>query len=332
MPNYRADFDVSGTVVLQINSPPLSIRNSDLAFEIIICNAVANISGLVPHLDVQVIAGSEKIDNVANEFREILAKQLDILTFVTQSTFQIEQCRRIMEWEPYQKTRMFKCLQEFDPLYPPSPDLPAACIQTTEVIFQANPAGYVQHALHCFRNGVRGRQLEDQFQDFWLAIETVAEGRKNKTKIPISCPKCQGPLTCNHCQENPLRGPLSGQAVRSLIGVTVRPGADKIYRDLSNVRNRLMHGGSSAATAIAKTGQTLEDLVNLVGNIAWHAIKASMPELQEPLSFGHRDGIFANRRLVAGPTGTFQFTGEGEHPTDGEIPWVKIEMDTHFGP
>ncbi len=332
MSNYRADFDVSGTVVLPINSPPLSIRNSDPDFEIIICNAAADTSGLVPRLDVQVIAKAENIDNVSSAFRELLAKQLDILTFVTQLTFQIEQCRRIMEWEPYQKTRAFKFLQEFDPLYPPSPDLPPACIQTAEIISQSNPVGYIQHALHCFRNGVRGRQLEDQFQDFWLAIETVAEGRKDKTKIPISCPKCRGPLTCNHCQENPLRGPLSGQAVRSLIGITVRPGADKIYQDLSNVRNRLMHGGTSAAAAIAKTGQTLEYLVNLDGNIAWHAIKASMPELQEPLSFGHRDGIFANGRLVAGPTGMFQFTGESEHPTDSEIPSVKIEMDTHFRP
>ncbi len=226
---------------------------------------------------------------------------------------------------------MFKALQVFDPLYPPSPDLPAACVQTAETISQARPAGYVYHALHCFRNGVRAKQLEDQFQNFWLAIETIAEGRKEKTKVSISCPKCQEPLTCSHCQENPLRGLLSGQAIRNLLNVTVMPDPDKIYRDLSSVRNRLMHGGSSAATAIKKTGRSLENLVNLAGNIAWHAIMASMPNTKEPLNFGHRDGVFANLDLVAGPFGTFEFIGDGEHPTDDKIPSVKIELDTRFG-
>jgi len=124
--------------------------------------------------------------------------------------------------------------------------------------------------------------------------------------------------------------PSSGQAIRSLINVTVRPGADEVYRNLSKVRNRLMHGGSSAEEAIRKTGKSLGELLDLAGKIAWHAIMASMPELKGPLNFGHRDGVFANGVLVAGPIGTFEFTGEGEHPTDDKIPSIKIEMDTRF--
>lgn len=331
MPTYRADFDVSGTVVLPNNSPPLVLKGIDPAFEIVIRNTEADAAGIVLGLDAQVIAVAENIEKVAHAFRETLAQQLDILTFVTQSTFRIKQCRRVLEWEPYQRTRAFKAFQVFDPLHPPSPDLPAACVRTAETISQAGLAEYVHHSLHCFRNGIRAQQLEDQFQNFWLAIETVAEGRKDKTRVPISCPKCHGALTCSHCQENPLRGPLSGQAIRSLINVTVGPDADRIYRDLSSVRNRLMHGGSSAAAAIKKTGRSLKDLVNLAGNVAWQAIRASMPELKGPLNFGHQDGAFANLELIAGPSGTFEFNDEGEHPTDDEIPSVKIELLTRFG-
>ena len=330
MPKYRADFDVTGTSVLPNDAPPLRLQGDDPDFEIIISNKPAYASGHSTGLDVRIIMAAENIKEVPTKFRNFLAKQLDVLTFVTQSTFKIEQCNRVVEWEPFQKSRLIRIIQEFDPLHPPSPDLPSGCIRTVEIISKAKPDDYIHHALHCFRNGVRAEQLGDQFQYFWLAIETIAEGRKDKTKIPIKCPRCEGPLTCNNCQEVPLRGPLSGQAIRNLINITVQPDADRIYRDLSEVRNRLMHGGRSASAAIKKTGKTLDELVNLAGNIAWHAIFAALPELDGSVEFGHRDGIFARGRFVVGVDGVFDFKGQTEQPSESEIPSGVIEAETRF--
>ncbi len=83
MPIYRADFDVSGTVVLPNDSQPVVLHGDDPVSEIIIRNAAVDASGFVPRLDMQVIATAETIETVAHAFRELLAQQLDILTFVT---------------------------------------------------------------------------------------------------------------------------------------------------------------------------------------------------------------------------------------------------------
>jgi hypothetical protein len=329
LPKFRADFDVKTTVVLPDGSAPLVLRGNDPVFEIIIRNAKPDSSGYVPSLDVQVITTSESIDMVPDAFRSLLAQQLDILTFVMHSTFLIKQCRRVMEWEPYQKSREFRALQKFDPLYPPDPELRAECIDTAQAISQAQPEGYVQRALRCFRYGVLSWQLEEQFQQFWLAIETIAEGSKEATKIPITCQKCQGSLTCENCNDTPMRRPMAQQAIKNLVGKIVKVGSEEMYRSLLNARNHLMHGRSSESIE-AKIGRPLADLVNDVGFISWHAIMLSMPKIERPLHISHRGGNFANGELIAGPRGVFAHEGEGEHPTEDKIPNVKIDLMIHF--
>jgi hypothetical protein len=65
-----------------------------------------------------------------------------------------------------------------DPLHPPIPDLPADLVATAQDLIDLASAAYVRRAMRHFRYGVLSEQLADQLQRFWLAIETVAEGRK----------------------------------------------------------------------------------------------------------------------------------------------------------
>ena len=330
MPKFRADFDVRGSLVLPAGAEPLALHCDDPACEILIRNAEPDASGHVPHLNVQVVATSESIDAVPSEFRGILAHQLDLLTFVTHSTFLIDQCRRVVEWEPYQKKRAFKAMQEFDPLYPPDPILGSENIETAQAISQARPAGYVQRALHYFRYGVLSHQLEDQFQQFWLSIEVIAEGRKEGTRVPIPCPICDGPLRCEHCNDTPLRRPMARQAIRDLIEMIVKDDPKGAYRTLVSVRDGLAHGRSRESIE-TEVGRPVGDLVDLAGAISWHAIMSSLPEIEGPLNFADRGGHFVNERLITGPIGTFEHKGEAEHPAEDKIPSVKIELLTRFG-
>jgi hypothetical protein len=331
MTKFRADFDVSGSIVLPEGSRSLLLNGTDPKFKIVLSNAEPDSAGHVPALSIQVIADAPAIEQVPNQFRDLLADQLDLLTFATQCEFTIQQCRRVIEWEPYQKVRAFRMMQKFNPLYPPSPDLPADLVATAQALIDLAPPTYVRLALRYFRYGVLSEQVENQFQQFWLAIETVAEGRKPPTRIPIQCAKCGGQMACERCHDVPMRTPMSRQAIRDLINVTARPNADQIYRDLVTVRDRLAHGGSVEGAA-AKTGKTMAQLVEIAGNLAWYSIRASMDHLDRSLPFGSMDKSFANGTMVVGPNGTFVCRDGVEYPEESDIPTVKIEMDTTFRP
>jgi hypothetical protein len=322
---------VSGSIVLPEASRFLVLNGADPEFKIVLSNATPDSAGHVPGLSVQVIAHASCMKRAANEFRNVLADQLDLLTFATRCEFTIQQCWRVIEWEPYQKVRAFSMMQKFDPLYPPSPDLPAGLVATAQALIDLAPATYVRRALRYFRYGVLSEQAEDQFQQFWLAIETVAEGRKQPTKIPIQCAKCGGQMVCGSCHDVPMRTPMSRQAIRDLINVTVQPDADQIYRDLVTVRDRLAHGGS-VEVAAAKTGKTMGHLVEIAGHLAWYSIRASMDQLDRSLPFGSMDKPFANGTMVVTPNGTFICRDGVEYPEESDIPTVKIEMNTTFRP
>lgn len=330
MPNFCADFDVRGTLVLPTETVPLTPHSDDPACDVTIRNAEPDAAGHIPHLSIQVVAACDTIDAAPKKLRSMLAHQLDLLTYVTQSTFVIEQCRRVMEWEPNQRTRALKALQQFDPLYPPDRELESEHLQTAQAISDARPPGYMRRALRYFRLGVLSPQPEDQFQHFWLAIETIAEGSKEGTKLSIPCPKCSNPLRCQCCNTTPMRRPMARQAIRELIGKVVKSDPATVYRSLVAVRDDLAHGRLPEAIE-AQTGRSLGDLVDMAGAVAWHVIFSSLPKMDGSALFSHRGGQFVNEQLITGAVLTFTHDGEGEHPSEDKIPNVKIELMVRFG-
>src|ERR1700754_3653865 len=98
MSQFRADFDVKGSLVLPTGSEPFRLRSQSTPFEMTFRNAELDESGHATNLVVEVVGNSESIDDVASQFRTLLARQLDMLSFVTQSRFTIERCTRVIEW------------------------------------------------------------------------------------------------------------------------------------------------------------------------------------------------------------------------------------------
>jgi hypothetical protein len=204
-------------------------------------------------------------------------QQLDVLSFVTHSAFRIDECQRVIDWEPHQKRRRIRPMKKFDPFDPPDPELHCELIDTAQAITRAGQKDYVMQALRSFRYGVIEQQPEDQFQHFWLTIETIAEGSKETTRVPIPCPKCQGALFCSDCNESPLRRPMARQAIRELLSAIREDGGGRFYRDLVRTRDHLLHG-RSPDTVEKEVGLPLPVLVNEAGRAAWHAIMYSMPK------------------------------------------------------
>jgi hypothetical protein len=329
MSKFRADFYVKGSLALPVGSEPLAITGNDPPFEMLFCNAELDQSGHVPGLVVQVVADANSIDDAPDQFRTLLAQQLDIFSFVTHSAFTIDQCQRVIEWEPHQKSRKIRPFQSFNPFDPPDPELHRELIDTVQAITRASPIDYVFRALRSFRYGVIERQPEDQFQHFWFAIETIAEGTKTTTRIPIPCPKCRGDLFCRECNESPLRRPMARQAIRELLSAIRLDGGDQFYRDLVGTRDHLLHGRSPDLVE-KMIGYPLPMLVNEAGKAAWHAIMYAMPRLEGTPAFAHRDGDFVNSLLIVSPDMTFEYDGVAPHPSEKQIPKVEISMKVSF--
>ena len=329
MPQFRADYDVKGSLVLPTGSAPVLVRSESPAFEMTFRNADPDESGHVPNLVVQVVAESNSIDHVADQFRSLVAKQLDLLSFVTHSTFMIGQCRRVLEWEPFKKNRALRPQQEFDPHHPPSPDMQKALFDSAQALLEAKPPDYIVNALRSFRLGLLERQLEDQFQHFWFAIETTAEGSKELAKIPIPCPRCAGELFCAKCSTTPMRRPMARQAIKQLLS-KLHSNSDQSYRMLVGTRDHLLHGRSSDLVE-AKIGASMEALVDMAGATAWKAIWHSMQRPDQQISMmAYRDGKFANRTLVADLEMEFAYPGDAAHPTEDQIPKARISMSVKF--
>jgi hypothetical protein len=203
-------------------------------------------------------------------------------------------------------------------------------VDTASAIIAASPADYVRRALHYYRTGLLVRQSEDQFHQFWLALETIAEGRKTPDKVPIECPKCGGPLRCDVCQMEPMRRPMALQAIRDVLKIIMPQGSEETFQRLNAVRNQLVHGRSRVSIQ-RKLGRPLTVLVNEAAIVAWHAIERGMPEIKGQLIL--RRGIdFTNREILASPRGSFDHDGPGEHPAEDKIPNMTISLTARFGP
>jgi hypothetical protein len=265
---------------------------------------------------------------VADQFRSLVAKQLDLLSFVTQSTFVIGRCRRVLEWESFQKNRAVRPAQEFDPHYPPNPDLHGVFFDSVLALQQVKPPDDIVNALRFFRLGLLERQLEDQFQHFWLALETTAEGSKEVQRIPIPCPKCSGDLFCAKCNMTPMRRPMARQAIKQLLS-KLHSNSDQLYRMLIDTRDHLLHGRSPDLVE-AMVGKSMLALVDMAGATAWNAIWHSMPRPDHEITMMDRGGKFANRKLVVTPEMEFSFPGDAAHPTEDQIPKIKVSMKTWF--
>lgn len=191
----------------------------------------------------------------------------------------------------------------------------------------SRPDGFVQAALKWFRLGVIERQVDDQFMKFWLSLEIVAEGMKEKERVPINCPKCQTGLVCTTCGPA-LRVPMATQAIRALIReVCNENAAAQLESALPKARNWLMHGRDWRRVQ-ADLKLPFAYLVDSVAFIAWECIYRAAPaEFQERAdAFGHRGGKFANLKHSFVPVGEFEHHGAGDHPEESQLPAAQITM------
>lgn len=259
-----------------------------------------------------------------------LARQLDLLTFVTHSRFKIVAPRRLIEWEPGRRTRRFKAFHVVEGRYPPDPELIQDYLATAATIEKGNLPPFARMALKYFRYGLIDDQPEDQFMRLWLALEIIAENVKEKSRVPIACPACNSALKCPTCGSEPTRVPMAKQAIDRLLAEITGEAAQDVSRRQFIARNGLMHGRATESIE-ADCKASLPQIVDELGALTWNAIMSTLtPAGDGALAFGHRSGEFVNKVMVVSMVGEFDHMDEGPHPSEDKIPAVKISMQTRF--
>jgi hypothetical protein len=332
MPKFRCDFDVIGDLVLPTTAEqPLTITLPSGA-TVELSNGDRDEQEHTKSLIAKVVGEAPSIRDAERVLRTLLAEQLDLMCFTTQSRFKIEGARRAIDWEPNKRHRPLLVYQAVDARYPPSPELSEAYCKTCETLESMNFPPFIRLALKYFRYGCLDQTPEDQFMRFWLALEIVAENTKPKERAPIVCASCAKNAKCAHCGFEPSRVPMATEAIRLLIDKITAPRKDVSERQLT-VRHGLMHGRTPAAME-AKVGVGLPAIVNEVAELTWNAIFAHIitrPERENdaPLDFGHFGGQFVGARLVV-VAELLVDTGEGEYPTEDKLPKVETEILHRF--
>lgn len=330
MPNYRCEFKVTCDLVLGDENNSLSIDGYDgKTYEF--SNASTE-EDHVSNLIVAVIGEADSIDSAQEHLRSCLAVQLDMFTFATHSRCKIEEPIRIVEWEAGKEERHFKSFHTSDARFPPEPNLVQEFLTTSNILDNAGPPAFVRTALKYFRFGVLDTQPEDQFMRFWLALEIIAENIKENEKVPIICPECKTPITCNTCGTEPMRMPMAKQAIEQLAERIIGENWREVSAPLFIVRNGLIHG-SSEESIEKKSKQPISVSVNDLARLVWNAIRINIKLEKEEASklvIGHWGGDFVNKRVVASVNGLFKHTEDTPHPALDKIPNIKVSLITKF--
>jgi methylamine utilization protein MauJ len=199
-----------------------------------------------------------------------------MLAFTTGSRFQWHRIRQIVDaiaGTPMRSVMMWSDSIEYeDPR--PFLDQNIACSIERLSEFDIPPA--IQRAMRWYRLGVNSRVPDDQFTNFWFALEILAEFQKSQEKVSDACPKCRSPLYCETCKTHPTHKPYAKQAIRALLKAVDKDCDGATIDRLDKTRNSLMHG-STLKEIENSLPQPHEQIVDVLGRLLWKARVHQLP-------------------------------------------------------
>jgi hypothetical protein len=228
-------------------------------------------------LSLHLYFDASTLDDAKEITEELLADCLNMLAFTTGAAFRRHRIRQIVDATPG-ITGMRSLLMWGDSIEYEDPE-PFLREETTRAIerlleFEIPPA--ISRALRWYRLGINATVPDDQFMNFWFALELVAEFQKSSEKVPSKCPTCHSPLYCESCETHPVHRPYPKQAIQALLK-SVEEGADgETFERLDKTRNSLMHG-LTLKEIEESLPQPHEQIVDILGRLLWKALVRQFP-------------------------------------------------------
>ncbi len=207
-----------------------------------------------------------------------LADCLSMLAFTTGSAFQRHRIRQIVDATPLEKAGMRSLLMWGDQIEyeDPQPYLREDTARAIERLLEFDIPPAIRRAMRWYRLGINETVLDDQFMNFWFALEIVAEFQKSTENLPDRCPQCQSPLFCESCETHPVHRPYPKQAIRALLKAVDKECDDATIERLDKTRNSLMHGATLEEIEDSLP-QPHEQIVDILGRLLWKALIHQFP-------------------------------------------------------
>ena len=249
---------------------------------------------------------------------ELAERQLDLaidsLTYVTAMPIRVRRTLRVVEATSGEGRRLWVEHRPLGDPDAPIEGLRQSLVDSAAKIEAIDAQSGLRRALRWHASGIRARELDDQFQCFWFAIETLAQVHKSVEPVADTCARCRSPLVCQACNDVSTHRPYPKQAIRHLVGLLVKDDqASAMFETLSRVRNALLHG-EGTRNIETSCGIRLVDAVEQLAKLTWHALHYS-------LSY-HLDGaeievLRPNRVTHRWATVKFEMTWAA--PDDGDV-------------
>lgn len=277
-----ADFEVISELSVSEDEGVISFEEANGKYSIRIRNKKIDDLRHQEILRLEIIFDSDTLEESEKLSLKYLTEALNLLALTTNSKFTMHRLVQIFDWTPDLTTRKGLIFAEDTRPHEPLPMLTNKLAETASCFLQGNRNKKIDDALRWFRLGIGAENIEEQFQNFWLALELVATSHKEPKKVYNSCPKCGGKLCCEVCGTVPKHKPYPKQAIQAIIS-QIAPDLPDFFESANKARNTIMHGGRLEELE-GKINYTRIELVNHLGKITWDALlKSTISTLPESI-------------------------------------------------
>lgn len=208
---------------------------------------------------------------------DLLSDCMNMLAFTTGASFKRHRIRQIVDATPgitgMRSLMMWSDSIEYED---PQPLLNTDTEKAIERLLEFDIPPAIRRAMRWYRLGINSTVPDDQFMNFWFALEIVAEYKKSTEKVSDKCPKCRSPLYCETCKTHPVHRPYAKQAIRDLLKAVDKNCDDTTIARLDKTRNSLMHG-STLKEIEDSLPQPHEEIVSVLGHLLWKALIMQYP-------------------------------------------------------
>ncbi len=201
---------------------------------------------------------------------------MNMLAFGTGSRFQRHRIRHIVEINPSAPMRNVLMWSDEIEYEDPQPFLDQSIVRSIERLSEFDVPPAIRRAMRWYRLGVNSRNPDDQFTNFWFALEIVAEFQKSTEKVPDACPICRSPLYCETCKTHPTHRPYARQTIRELLKAVDKDCDDATINRLDKTRNSLLHGATLKEIE-GSLPEPHEEIVDILGRLVWKALVHQFP-------------------------------------------------------
>ena len=227
---------------------------------------------------------SDSLGCAQQDFMDKILGVLDIMSLITHAEFRFERLLKIFDWTPNKTMRDGLIFVYNPPESTPNWVLNKEFFETANLLQHATLDDQLLGALRWFRLGIVADTSQEQFQNFWFALELLPQHKKSTNKIHDSCPMCGEPLYCKTCDTYPMHRPYPRQAIESTWN-DFAPNELDLFKTISKARNKLMHGVPlEQVEEIA--GMPLHQMLDPLARLTWKGlfskVVANLPEEKRP--------------------------------------------------